>query len=43
MNHDGIGLGLYISKALIEANGGQLQIGSDGINQGTVFAFDMKM
>ena len=43
MNNTGIGLGLKISKALIEANGGQLQIASDGIDQGTVFAFDMKM
>ena len=26
MNHDGIGFGLMISKALIEANGGKLKI-----------------
>ena len=43
MNHDGIGLGLMISKALIEANRGQLQIKSDGIDKGSVFAFTMKM
>ena len=43
MNSDGIGLGLKISKALIEANQGMLQIYSDGIDQGSVFQFTMKM
>ena len=43
MNSDGIGLGLMISKALIEKNGGELSIHSDGIDQGSVFAFSMKM
>lgn len=43
MNHDGIGLGLMISKAIIEKNGGQLDIFSKGVNQGSVFTFSMKM
>ena len=43
MNSDGIGLGLMISKALIEKNGGELSIYSDCINLGSVFAFSMKM
>ena len=43
MNHEGIGLGLTISKALIEANGGLLRIASQGKNRGSVFAFTMDM
>ena len=43
MNSDGIGLGLMISKALIEANGGKLNIASRGIDRGSVFEFNMKM
>ena len=43
MNHEGIGLGLTISKALIEALGGTLKIASDGKDLGSVFAFTMKM
>ena len=43
MNNDGIGLGLMISKALIEHNGGRLQIQSDGADKGSVFSFTMKM
>ena len=43
MNHEGIGLGLMISKALIEKNGGQLDIFSKGVNLGSVFTFSMKM
>ena len=37
MNSDGIGLGLKISKALIEANQGELKIESKGIDCGSVF------
>ena len=43
MNHDGTGLGLMISKALIEANGGRLTISSEGLNRGSTFGFTMKM
>ena len=43
MNSEGVGLGLMISKALIEANKGQLSIHSQGINKGSTFEFTMKM
>ena len=43
MNHDGTGLGLMISKALIEANGGRLTIYSEGLDRGSTFGFTMKM
>ena len=35
MNSDGIGLGLLISKGLVEANGGELHVASNGVDQGT--------
>ena len=41
MNSEGVGLGLLISKQLIENNGGKLEIHSDGIDRGSVFAFSM--
>ena len=43
MNTEGIGLGLTISKALIEANGGKLKIASEGKEKGSVFAFALRM
>ena len=43
INSDGIGLGLMISKALIEKTGGKLEIYSGGIDCGSVFAFSMDM
>ena len=43
MNSEGIGLGLMISKALIEVNEGKLYINSEGVNKGSVFTFTMRM
>ena len=43
MNSEGIGLGLMISKTLIELIGGQFNIFSDGVEQGSVFSFTMQM
>ena len=43
MNCEGVGLGLMISKALVEANGGQLKIESEGVGMGSYFMFTMKM
>ena len=43
MNSEGVGLGLMISKALIEANEGQLSIQSEGVDKGSIFTFTMKM
>ena len=43
MNCEGVGLGLMVSKALIEANGGELKIESEGVSQGSCFTFTMKM
>ena len=43
INSDGIGLGLMISKALVEKTGGTLEIFSEGVDRGSVFAFSMNM
>ena len=43
MNSEGIGLGLLISKQLVEANGGELKAYSLGIGHGSQFTFVMKM
>lgn len=43
MNSEGIGLGLMISKALVEHNEGQINAFSEGINKGSVFIFSMSM
>ena len=43
MNQEGIGLGLMISKTLIELIGGQFDIFSNGVEQGSVFSFTMPM
>ena len=43
MNSEGIGLGLTISKSLVEFNGGELRVASLGIDQGAHFMFAMNM
>ena len=43
MNSEGVGLGLMISKSLVEANGGSLEISSEGFQKGATFKFSMKM
>ena len=43
MNSEGTGLGLMISKALIEVNEGKLYINSEGVEKGSVFTFTMRM
>lgn len=42
MNVDGIGLGLMICKQLIEFNGGQISITSEGIDMGATVSFTFK-
>lgn len=41
-NAQGTGLGLYISKSLIELHGGKIIATSDGENTGTTFSFSLK-
>lgn len=43
MNKDGIGMGLMICKNLVANNGGEINVHSDGENEGSVFSFTMKM
>ena len=42
-NNDGIGLGLLISKNLVEKNGGTISAFSNGENRGAVFDFTMNL
>ena len=41
MNHDGIGLGLSITKSVVEKSGGSIELQSDGIGKGTKVTFSM--
>lgn len=43
LNHDGIGLGLNISKQIVEQASGKIGAYSDGLGHGSVFFFSMKM
>src|SRR5216110_1676842 len=38
----GLGLGLAISKALIDAHGGKIRVGSPGKDQGSTFSLELK-
>lgn len=42
MNVDGIGLGLMICKQLVEFNGGQISLTSEGIDMGAIVSFTFK-
>ena len=39
MNLEGIGLGLSICKNIVKENGGSITVSSEGVGQGTTFAF----
>ena len=43
MNHEGIGLGLNISKQIVEQTGGQIYASSLGLGFGSQFTFSMIM
>ena len=42
-NDEGIGLGLMVSKALVEANSGTIDFFSEGVGHGCAFFFSMHM
>ena len=41
LNAEGIGLGLTICEAIIRVNNGEIEVTSDGIDQGTLVKFSM--
>ena len=41
-NHEGLGLGLMVCKLIVEANGGQITVKSNGAEQGCEFKFSIK-
>mmetsp|Transcript_52744 Transcript_52744/g.72255 ORF Transcript_52744/g.72255 Transcript_52744/m.72255 type:complete len:82 (+) Transcript_52744:620-865(+) len=42
INNEGVGLGLTISKMLVEKLGGEISVYSAGIDQGSTFSFSMR-
>ena len=43
INSEGLGLGLTISKQIVEAAGGEIWATSKGANRGSTFAFTMQL
>ena len=43
MNSEGIGLGLNIVSKIIELAGGDIEVFSNGVGQGSLFCFSMAM
>ena len=42
-NHEGLGMGLMICKAIVAANAGTIKVRSAGKDQGSAFVFTMHM
>ena len=43
MSNMGNGLGLFISKLIVESYGGEISAHSEGLDRGSVFSFSMQM
>ena len=43
LNSDGLGLGLTIVKQIVDLAGGEVNVHSDGLGQGSTFNFTMKL
>ena len=42
-NTEGVGAGLVICQRIVEQSGGEINVYSDGLNEGTTFVFTMEM